>query len=99
MNEVRIFRPARTAMQSGRAKTREWVLEYAPGGRETPDALMGWAGAGDTHNQVRLFFDTKEEAVAFAEREGLTYQLIEDPAHRPPRPKSYADNFRFDKVG
>jgi hypothetical protein len=61
---------------------------------------MGWNGSKDTRNQLRLRFHTKEEAVAFATREGYAYKLEEDePAKKLPKPKSYADNFRFDRIG
>ena len=59
---ARIYRPAKTAMQSGRAKTRKWVLEYEPTSRRDPDPLMGWSSARDTLNEVQLHFDTLEEA-------------------------------------
>ncbi len=98
MADVRIFRPAKTPMQSGRAKTNEWLLEFTPLDREDPDPLMGWAGSRDTLNQVRLFFPTKEEAVAFAQREGHTYTVVDERPHTAPKPKSYSDNFKFDRV-
>ena len=98
MAEVRIYRPTKTAMQSGRAKTNEWLLEFAPGAREEADPLMGWAGSGDTLNQVRLFFATKDEAIAFAEREGHIYTVVEERSAKAPKPKSYSDNFKFDRV-
>jgi hypothetical protein len=94
---ARIYRPSKTAMQSGRAKTRKWLLEYAPATRRDPDPLMGWSSALDTLNQVQLRFDTLDEAVAFAGRHGLEYTLIE-PHARTPKTKSYADNFRYDRV-
>jgi hypothetical protein len=94
---ARILRPAKTAMQSGRAGTRKWVLEYEPATRREPDPLMGWASALDTLNQVRLHFDTLEEAISFAKRKGLDYTVIE-PHGRAPKAKSYADNFRYDRV-
>ena len=96
MTLARIYRPAKTAMQSGRAGTREWVLDYEPASRRVPDPLMGWTSAGDTLNQVRLRFDTLEEAVAFAKKRGLDYTVIE-PRQRSVKPKSYADNFRYDR--
>ena len=65
---ARIYRPAKTAMQSGRAKTRKWVLEYEPATRRDPDPLMGWSSARDTLNEVQLRFDTLEEALAFAKK-------------------------------
>jgi hypothetical protein len=94
---ARILRPAKTAMQSGRALTRKWILEYEQATKRQPDPLMGWSSAQDTLNQVRLRFDSREEAVAFAEKHGIDYQII-DPQERRPRPKSYADNFRYDRV-
>jgi hypothetical protein len=94
MSSVRIYRPARTAMQSGRANTRRWLLEYDPADAQEPDPLMGWAGSGDTNRQLKLWFATAEEAVAFAQRKGLTYR-VELPHERTIKAKSYADNFAF----
>jgi hypothetical protein len=94
--QVRIYQPAKTAMQSGRGKAREWVVEFEPTSPRGPEPLMGWTGGGDTKEQVRLAFPTREEAVAHAERNGWTYTLV--AAHdRRLRPKAYADNFRFDR--
>jgi len=97
MAQARIFRPAKSAMQSGRGKTRKWVLEYEPATGRGRDPLMGWTSAADTLNEVRLHFDTLKEAQTFAEREGLTYTIIE-PHAISEKPKSYADNFRYDRV-
>jgi hypothetical protein len=94
---ARIYRPAKTAMQSGRAQTRKWLLEYEPATRRDPDPLMGWSSARDTLNEVRLRFDTLEEALAFARKHGLEY-AIEEPHARTQKAKSYADNFRYDRV-
>ncbi len=91
---ARIFQQPKTAMQSGTSGTREWVLEWEPAARQTLDPLMGWFGSGSTASQVSLRFDTKEEAVAYAERQGVTYD-IELPATRVHKPKAYADNFKF----
>jgi ETC complex I subunit conserved region len=96
MARVRIYRPAKTAMQSGTAKTRSWVLEYEPATAREPDPLMGWASAGDTLNEVRLTFESLEDAVAFAKKRGLDYIVI-PPKQSTIRPKSYADNFRYDR--
>jgi hypothetical protein len=97
MTLARIYRPAKSAMQSGRGQTRKWVLEYEPASRRDPDPLMGWSSARDTLNEVRLNFDTLDEALAFAEKNGLEYTLIE-PHGRTAKIKSYADNFRYDRV-
>jgi hypothetical protein len=94
---ARIYRPAKSAMQSGRAKTHKWVLEYEPASRRDPDPLMGWSSARDTLNEVQLRFDTLEEALAYAQRHRLDYTVIE-PQARLPKAKSYADNFRYDRV-
>ena len=80
---ARIYRPAKSAMQSGRARTRKWVLEYEPASRRDPDPLMGWASARDTLNEVRLRFDTLDEALAFARKHGLEYTLIEAARAHP----------------
>ena len=96
MARVRIYRPAKTAMQSGIAKTRRWVLEYEPATPREPDPLMGWASAGDTLNEVRLKFESLDAAVEFARKHGLEYTVIR-PKDRTIRPKSYADNFRYDR--
>jgi ETC complex I subunit conserved region len=97
MAQARIYRPAKTAMQSGRGNTRKWVLEYELATGRGRDPLMGWTTADDTLNQVRLHFDTIEEAQTFADRQGLTYTVIE-PHAISEKPKSYADNFRYDRV-
>ncbi len=97
MAQARIYQPAKTAMQSGRAQTRKWVLEYLPTTARRPDPLMGWASAEDTLNEVRLHFDTLDEARAFAEREGIRCTIIA-PQLAVSGPKSYADNFRYDRV-
>lgn len=98
MVAIRIYRPAKTAMQSGRAGSRCWVAEFAPGRRPRPGALMGWTGGGDTRRQLRLRFATCAEAVAFAERNGLSYE-VEAARERRIVPKSYADNFRSGRPG
>ena len=94
---ARIYRPARTAMQSGNAKTKDWVLDYEPEEPRVVESLMGWTSSGDMRSQVRLLFATKEEAVAYAERHGIPYSVSE-PKRPRIRPKSYADNFRYDRV-
>jgi hypothetical protein len=93
---ARIYQPTKTAMQSGGGKTRPWVLDYEQASPRVPDPLMGWSSAGDTLNQVRLRFPTLEEAVAFAKKRGLDYTVIE-PHERNFKPKSYAENFRYDR--
>ena len=81
-------------MQSGRAGTAHWVLEFEPSGPRLADPLMGWIGSGDTQSQIHLSFATQQEAVAYAEKHGVAYDL-ELPQSRQVRPKAYADNFRY----
>ncbi len=95
MTEARIYRPAQTAMQSGHANTRKWVLEFEPRAAKIIDPLMGWTGSADTREQVHMTFDSKDEAVAFARNNGFTFR-VEEPKTRRIRPKKYADNFRYD---
>ncbi len=90
---ARIYQPPKNAMQSGRAGLDEWVLEYEPAERRTADALMGWSGSSDTQEQVRLRFPTRDEAVAYATRNAIPFDL-EIPNTRRVKPKAYADNFK-----
>jgi hypothetical protein len=85
-------------MQSGLARTHEWVLEHEPGAPRAVDPLMGWTSSSDMRAQVRLSFATKEEAIAYAERNGLPYEVLE-PQPRKPIRKAYADNFKFGRIG
>ena len=95
---VRIYQPAKTAMQSGRAKTQRWVLEHAPETARRPEPLMGWVAAGDTKNQICLVFDCKEEAIAYAKKHNMAY-TVQEPRRSKLRPKAYADNFAFTRAG
>lgn len=95
---ARIFRPAKTAMQSGEARTKEWLLEFEPESPAERDPLMGWSSTSDMRAEVHLEFATKEEAIAYATRNGIAYTLVEPKPRRPIR-KSYADNFRFGRIG
>ncbi len=97
MPHVKIYQPAKTAMQSGLAKTKRWKLEYKAVSGQFVEPLMGWVGQRDTQQQFDLFFETSEQAVAYAEANGLTYQLLE-PHARHLLPKSYAENFKFEKI-
>ena len=91
---ARIFRPSKTAMQSGKAKSAAWVLEFEPKDARRQDPLMGWTQTADTEGQVRLSFETKEEAVRYADQHGIAFQLI-DPKPVKRIIKAYADNFAF----
>ena len=91
---ARIYQPARNAMQSGQAKTRVWILEFAPNVAREVDPLMGWTGSGDTQSQVRMSFDSREAAEKYARDQGLEF-VVSDPHKRKPviRRGGYGDNF------
>ncbi len=92
--EVRIYRPSKSAMQSGRSKAESWVLEYELKSARHPETLMGWTSSDDTLNQVKLSFPTMEDAVAYALKKGWGYTV--QPAHeRIIRPRNYVDNFKY----
>ena len=97
---ARIYRPAKTAMQSGTAKTRDWVLEFAPASARSVDPLMGWTSSSDTQAQVRLRFETKDAAMAYAKAEGIE-AVVQEPKTRKPniRPRGYGENFATDRRG
>jgi hypothetical protein len=91
---ARIYRPSKTAMQSGKGKSRDWRLEFEPASARLIDPLTGWTVSTDMDGQVRLSFDTREEAVAYAERHGIPFRLHE-PNEQPVILKAYADNFAY----
>ena len=93
---ARIFKPARTAMQQGRAK-QDWTLEYEPEQPRAIEPLMGWTSSGDMKSQVRLKFDSKEEAIAYAERNGIAYR-VEEPKPMTRCILSYSENFAPNRV-
>ena len=94
---ARIFKDPKNASQSGQANTHDWILEYGQSRQRQVDPLMGWTGSSDTQSQIRLKFPTQDEAVAYADREGIPYDL-ELPVARIRKPKAYADNFRVDRI-
>lgn len=91
---ARIYRPAKTATQSGQANTRMWRLEFAPDSALRPDALMGWISSDDTSRQVQLAFETREAAIAFARAHGIPHQVVE-PEEPRRQPRAYGDNFAY----
>jgi hypothetical protein len=91
---ARIYIPAQTAMQSGKAKSKEWVLEFEPASARVSDPLMGWTVSTDMNGQVRMQFDSREEAVAYAQRHGIAFEVLPPKEHRRII-RAYADNFAF----
>ncbi|MFS4438623.1 ETC complex I subunit [Paracoccaceae bacterium GXU_MW_L88] len=97
---ARIYRPARNAMQSGTAKTKHWVLEYVPTQAKPIDPLMGWTGSHDPSQQIRMRFDSEEEAVAYAEKNGIEFTIAQPkPRKMNVRPGGYGENFATKRRG
>jgi NADH dehydrogenase len=97
---ARIFRPAKSAMSSGMAKTREWVLEFLPETSRQIDPLMGWTSSSDMNAQVRLHFDTLEAAKEYAADRGIDAVVVRPKARKPNiRPRGYGENFATDRRG
>jgi hypothetical protein len=91
---ARIYKPAKTAMQSGAANTKEWALDFEPEEPRVVESLMGWTSSGDMKQQLRLRFDSVDDAIAYCERQGIAYQVF--PDNQPVRRgMAYADNFSF----
>jgi hypothetical protein len=95
---ARIYRPAKTAMQSGAAKTR-WLLEYDAEAAREVEPLMGWTSSGDMKSQLKLWFDSAEDAVAYATRNGIAYRLETEAEAKTRKGMSYSDNFKFSRMG
>ncbi|MGZ2256166.1 ETC complex I subunit [Roseobacter sp. A03A-229] len=97
---ARIYQPAKTAMQSGTAKTHNWVLEFAPASAREVDPLMGWTSSDDMQSQVRLRFKTKEAAVEYAQDNGIEADVQEPKKRRPNiRAGGYGENFATGRRG
>ncbi len=92
--DVKIFKPSKTAMQSGRGKSDGWILEYESDSSRQAEPLMGWTSSSDTLNQVKLKFDDKDSAIAFAENKGWSYVVLAENK-RVIKPRNYGDNFKY----
>ena len=95
---ARISRPAKTATQSGKAKSDRWLLQFEPEAAREIDPLMGWTSSGDMNQQIKLWFDTKEEAIAYAEKHGIAYR-VDEPRQTPRKVVVYSDNFKTSRIG
>lgn len=97
---ARIYKPARNAMQSGSAKSRDWVLEFVPASARDVDPLMGWTSSSDMQSQVRLRFSTKEAALEYAQAKGIDAQVTEPKPRKPNvRAGGYGENFATNRRG
>ncbi len=96
MSEAKIYKPVKTAMQSGKKITKCWILEFLRTSKVLPEDLMGWQSSKDTKNQVKLFFDTQEEAISFAKKYEIDYRIVVSQK-RKIKIKAYSDNFAFNR--
>ena len=97
---ARIYKPARTAMSSGSAKTRDWVLEFVSEAPQEIDPLTGWTGSRDTQAQVKLHFASQEEAEDYARDEGIDAVVLRPQARKQNlRAGGYGENFATDRRG
>jgi len=94
---AKIYRPAKTAMQSGKAKTNIWVLEFDAEVPRKIDPIMGYTSSSDMKQQVKLNFDSQEQAEAYAQRKGIEYRVIQ-PKEAERQTVSYTDNFRYTRT-
>jgi hypothetical protein len=95
---ARIYRPAKTAMQSGAAKSNRWLLEYDSEADRQVEPLMGWTSSSDMKSQIKLWFASKEDAIAYATRNGLAYR-VDEPQEATRKTVTYSDNFKFNRQG
>ena len=93
---IKIYKPAKTAMQSGLGKTKKWLAEYISEVDNIKDSLMGWNSSLDTQSQIKVFFDTKEKAIAWAKKNNYQF-YVEEPKVIRIKPKSYASNFDINR--
>ena len=91
--KAKIYKPAKTAMQSGRSKYNKWILKISDSKNQTKDTMMGWNGGSNTTSQIQLQFKTKEDAINYAKSNNLDYEVLET-SERKVISKSYADNFK-----
>ncbi|MEO1191319.1 MAG: ETC complex I subunit [Pseudomonadota bacterium] len=95
--QARLFQPAKTAMQQGRGKIQRWLLEFEPEEARRIEPLMGWTSSGDTKQQLRLWFESREEGEAYCQRHGIMV-IVEETQERSVKPKAYADNFLYNRA-
>ena len=93
---IKIYKPSKSSMQSGLGKTKQWLAEYISEKDKTKDSLMGWNSSSDTKEQIKIFFDTKEQAIEWAKKNNYQY-FIEEPKSKKIKPKNYASNFGINR--
>jgi len=93
---IKIYKPSKSSMQSGLGKTKQWLAEYISEKDKTKDSLMGWNSSSDTREQIKIFFDTKEQAIEWSKKNNEQFIVIE-PKERKIKPKNYASNFYMNR--
>ncbi|NDD48335.1 MAG: hypothetical protein EBZ28_00510 [Alphaproteobacteria bacterium] len=94
--KAKIYKPSKTSMQSGLGRTKKWILEFQKEKNKFKESLMGWIGSSDTSEQVRLYFESVEDAINFANKNKIEYNLVSETKKKYSA-KSYSDNFKFDR--
>lgn len=94
--KAKIYKPSKTSMQSGLGRTKKWILEFQKEKNKFKESLMGWIGSSDTSEQVRLYFESVEDAINFANKNKIEYNLVSGTKKKYSA-KSYSDNFKFDR--
>ena len=94
--KAKIYKPSKTSMQSGLGRTKKWILEFQKEKNKYKESLMGWIGSSDTSEQVRLYFESVEDAINFANKNKIEYNLVSETKKKYSA-KSYSDNFKFDR--
>ena len=93
---IKIYKPSKSSMQSGQGNTKKWLAEYISDTEQTKDTLMGWNSSLDTKSQIKVFFNTKQQAIEWAQKNNYQY-FVEDPKKRKIKPKNYASNFDINR--
>ena len=93
---IKIYKPTKSSMQSGLGKTKLWLAEYISDSDNVKESLMGWNSSLDTKTQIRVFFETKEQAINWAKKNNYQY-FVNEPQSRKLKPKNYASNFDMNK--
>ena len=93
---IKIYKPSKSSMQSGQRNTKKWLAEYISDYEQVKDTLMGWNSSLDTKSQIKVFFETKEQAIAWAKKNNYQF-YVEEPKIKKIKPKSYASNFDINR--
>jgi len=93
---IKIYKPSKSSMQSGQRNTKKWLAEYISDTKQIKDTLMGWNSSLDTKSQIKVFFDTKKQAIEWAQNNNYQY-FVENQKKRKIKPKSYASNFDINR--